>query len=65
MKQEDLMACKGCPDRRLHCHDTCEKYKAIQAHFEKIREVKSKENDYYDYAVKIVVRNKGLGERRF
>lgn len=63
---KNLNACKGCKDRKPLCHSTCEKYKEQQAYHKKIREAKKFENDFHDYSVKIVIRNKGFsGERRF
>lgn len=66
MKQENLKACKDCQDRKVGCHSSCKKYKELQAYFEKIRAERCRESDYGDYAVKIMMRNKGFsGERRF
>lgn len=66
MKQDNLTACKDCKDRKVGCHGHCDKYKLIQAHFEKIRTEKKYAYDYQDYAFKIMIRNRGFsGERRF
>lgn len=31
--------CLNCPDRHLHCHGNCEKYKAYKATLEEHREI--------------------------
>lgn len=39
--------CSGCPDRRVGCHGSCEKYQAFNAERELIRERRSSEGDIY------------------
>lgn len=42
--------CKDCPDRRLACHDHCEKYKAFDAERKRVHEIAAKyKQTTYDY----------------
>ena len=63
---KEVAPCKECSDRHTACHGSCEKYKELQAHYEKIREEKKYANDFYYYTVKTTMRNKFyIGERWF
>ena len=66
MNQGKVKACYKCPDRKVGCHGSCEKYKEMQEHYKKIRLEKKHANDFYDYMVKTTMRNKFYsGERWF
>lgn len=43
--------CKDCPDRRVGCHSTCEKYLAFRKERDELNEktYKQKEVEYADY----------------
>ena len=51
--------CKGCLDRFVGCHGTCQKYQEAQAEIESkkaaIRKIKKADSDYADFKVNTVI----------
>jgi hypothetical protein len=61
--------CKGCTDRVVGCHSTCQKYQDAKAEYESekaaILKSKKAENDYADFKVNTVIATiKKSGKRR-
>ena len=54
-----IYPCKGCLDRFVGCHGTCQKYQEAHAENESkkasIRKIKKTENDYAEFKVKTVI----------
>ena len=57
MKQKNTRVCYKCPDRKLHCHSQCDKYKELRAYYEVVRKERSRANDLHDYTVRNAVNN--------
>lgn len=49
--------CKDCPDRKVKCHSSCEKYKEYREYLDKIHQAMTAEDDVNDFL-------KTQGERR-
>ena len=47
--KEPSAPCKNCQDRKLHCHDRCEKYLAFKKdHAEYVRLIRNQKQSEYD-----------------
>lgn len=44
-----MHSCKGCQDRHLYCHDTCERYKKDCEERAEIRKKRKEETMYDNY----------------
>lgn len=49
-----IAPCKNCPDRKVGCHATCEKYIAFQEERALILERKCKANQDNDYMFRVI-----------
>lgn len=55
---DKFKTCKDCPDRKLHCHSTCEGYIKRNEEAEKVRNKRANENSFAEYQREASVRMK-------
>jgi len=53
IKSDANVPCKNCPDRVLHCHSSCEKYKAYRAIIEQNKAELSEEKAEKDFVYNV------------
>ena len=51
-----FFTCSGCEDRRIGCHNYCEKYKQERAEYDRAKAFVNKDVDYYEYACERAVK---------
>ena len=49
--------CKGCTERYRACHDSCEKYLAVKAKNDAVKEAARKDYDVNDHIVGMIKKN--------
>lgn len=53
-----IMSCMGCPDRKVGCHSTCQKYQEERAAHKKesdrISKLKKDEDNFDDFKIKTI-----------
>lgn len=51
-------SCKGCTERYLGCHDCCEDYQATKRDYEAKKILKKKANEFYEYTMEKINKDK-------